>query len=479
MRGTPYTQPSASRWYHAGLGLLVLGLLVGCTRAPSDRTEDGRVIVSYWEKWTGFEGEAMQAVVDDFNASQDRIFVKKLTVSQIDQKFLLATAGGNPPDLAGLWSHSVNVYAEKSALLPLDHMLEQAGITRDDYIPVFWDLCQHRGFMWALPTTPASVALHWNKSMFREAGLDPNRPPRSLAELDAMAEKLTLVDIVRNGEHQQLSYAELTPAEKEAKEFDLLKVGHLPNEPGWWLSLWVYWFGGRLWDGDQTITADSPEMVEMLAWHRSHSEKYGLDNVRKFGASFGNFSSPQNPFLEGRVAMVLQGVWMYNFIDKYAPHLDWGAAPFPALDPEKYPAVSVAECDVLVIPRGARHPEAAFEFMRYVNTQAASEKLNLGQRKFSPLATVSPEFIKKHPNPYIETFINLAKSPHVKYVPRVSIWTEYKEELLVAADRVYTLLVTPEEALTEVQGRMQRKLDRVNERWERVADERLAAWSAL
>ena len=42
---------------------------------------------------------AMQAVVDDFNASQDRIFIKMLTVSQIEQKLLLATAGGNPPDL--------------------------------------------------------------------------------------------------------------------------------------------------------------------------------------------------------------------------------------------------------------------------------------------------------------------------------------------------------------------------------------------
>ena len=28
--------------------------------------------------------------------------------------------------------------------------------------------------------------------------------------------------------------------------------------------------------------------------------------------------------------MELQGVWMYNFINKYNPQLEWGAAPFPA-----------------------------------------------------------------------------------------------------------------------------------------------------
>ena len=33
------------------------------TRVP------GRTVISYWEKWTGFEGEAMQATVDAFNAS--------------------------------------------------------------------------------------------------------------------------------------------------------------------------------------------------------------------------------------------------------------------------------------------------------------------------------------------------------------------------------------------------------------------------
>ena len=53
---------------HRGQGMWVwialLGLVAGCTRAPQDRTPDGRLIIHYWEKWTGFEGEAMQAVVD-------------------------------------------------------------------------------------------------------------------------------------------------------------------------------------------------------------------------------------------------------------------------------------------------------------------------------------------------------------------------------------------------------------------------------
>lgn len=458
--------------------LLGLGLLTGsCVRSPEDRTADGRLIVNYWEKWTGFEGEAMEAVVDDFNASQTRILVKKLTVSQIDRKLMLATAGGNPPDLAGLWSHSVCDFAEKGALTPLNRMLEDAGMTRADYIPVFWDVCEHRGFMWALPTTPATTALHWNKKLFRDAGLDPDRPPQTLAELDAMAEQLTVVSLTRGGERVHIRFPELTEEERKAKQFKIVQVGHLPHEPGWWMPMWTAWFGGELWDGNQTITAASETNVRAFQWFRSHAEKYGVSNLRTFGASFGNFSSPQNPFLGGQVAMVIQGVWMHNFIDKYAPHLDWAAAPFPAVDAEALPMVTLAESDVIVIPKGARHPTEAFEFIRYLQSQPVIEKLNLGQRKFSPLAEVSNGFIEEHPNPFIRTFIALAKSPNAVNVPRLSIWQEFNEELRVAGDQVMALSAEPEEALLRAQARVQWKLDRILRRWELVKDERLKEWA--
>ena len=456
--------------------LLLLGIAAGCSRPVHDRTADGRIIVPYWEKWTGFEAEAMQAVVDDFNASQTNIFVTMLSVSEINRKLMLSTAGGTPPDVAGLWASGVCSFAEKGALTPLDQLVKKAGIRREDYIPVFWDSGCHRGFIWSLPCTPTSLALHWNKKLFREAGLDPERPPRSMAELDAMAEKLTVVEIIRDGQPVQVRFTALTPAEKAAKEFKLIQVGHLPTEPGWWMTSWCYWFGGVQWDGDARITARSPEMVRTFDWLQSYARKYGVKNMRSFGASFGNFSSPQNPFLTGQVAMELQGVWMYNFIEKYAPQLEWAVAPFPSIDPARYPLVTIAESDVLVIPHGARHPHEAFEFIRYINTRGPMEKLALGQRKFTPLLSVSPTFVSSHPNPYIRTFIELARSPCAQPVPRTSIWSEYDEEMSVAANYVMSLQTSPEEALAKVQDRMQRKLDRLLRRWDLVKATRTEEW---
>ena len=110
------TIKSPEQW----LLVLFLGLgWAGCSPGEDPRAR-GRVVVEYWEKWTAYEGDAIAAVVEDFNRSQDRIFVRRLTVSKMDQKLILATSGKNPPDVAGLWNTYLPAYVENNALLPLD-----------------------------------------------------------------------------------------------------------------------------------------------------------------------------------------------------------------------------------------------------------------------------------------------------------------------------------------------------------------------
>ncbi|MCC6445581.1 MAG: ABC transporter substrate-binding protein [Armatimonadetes bacterium] len=418
--------------------LLALLVLSGCAGQNRD-LRNGPVHITYWEKWTGFEGDAMRATVDAFNRSQDRIHVDLLTVSQVDQKMLLATAGGIPPDVAGLWSYNTNVYADKNAIIPLDSFMKEAGIKQEDYIRSYWDLGFYRSKTWALPTTPATCALHWNKDMFRRAGLDPERPPRTIEELDAYARKLTIRD--EKGRIQQ--------------------IGFMPAEPGWWNWGWGFFFGGRLWDGESKITADCPENIRAFQWVQSYAKAYGVQDLQVFQSGFGNFSSPQNAFLAGKVAMELQGVWMYNFINKFAPHLKWGAAPFPY--PSDRPDLansSPVDEDILVIPNGARHPREAFEFIKFVQSQKGMELLCMGQRKQTPLTKASREFLKTHPHPFIETFIELGKTRNAFATPKIGIWREYQDELQNAFSNIWLCKMTPEEALRAVQTRMQKKLDR-------------------
>ncbi|MCP4644521.1 MAG: ABC transporter substrate-binding protein [bacterium] len=413
---------------------------------PRDEYVDGRLRVTYWEKWTGFEGDAIRATVDRFNEKQDRIFVDLITMSQIDRKVLVAIAGGEPPDLVGLWSNGLPAFAEKRALTPLSPLMDKAGMRREDFVEVFLDLNSYQGELYGLPTTPATVALHWNKAMFRDAGLDPEQPPRTLAELDEMAQQLTKYD----------------------EDGHLMQLGFSPAEPGWWPWSWPFWFGGDLWDGED-ITFDTPENLAAYEWVQSYSDRYGAEPLRRFQSGVaGNFASPQNPFFTGKVAMVAQGVWMANFISQYAPDLEWGAAPFPS-GVDGMTNVTLAECDSICIPAGARHPEEAFEFMQFLSSQEGAELLNLGQRKFTPLKEVSADFLEQHPNPYIELFIDLASSKNVAHSPCLSVWFEYQDEITAMFDAVMYDQDTPEHALAQVQQRVDGTWQRAKDRMDRRA----------
>lgn len=498
-RPTTRTGPDVSRRsVLRGLGAtgtgLALGtaaplLTTGCTQRAARYTPDGRLILSYWEKWTGSEGDAAQRLVDAYNASQGKVFVQRSTISDMQNKLMLATAGGNPPDIAGTWSWVVLPYAEKNALSPLDGYMRDLGVVRDDFLPVFWDMCTHRGYLWAMPSTPASLALHYNREMLREAHehdpayfdahhLDPHHPPPDIARFERLNEALTIVEVTRSGKKEQVRYPELTDAEKQNPDsaFKLLTLGHSPYEPDWYVPILWLFFGGRVWDGESKVTPDDPGLIAWLRWIETYPNRFGVDNLQRFSSGLGAFGTAQNPFMTGQVAMQLQGVWMYNFINTYAPHLEWDVQAFPSLDPENLPSATLTECDVFVIPNGAQHPKEAAEFIAFAASQVGQETLNLGQRKFSARQEVSPEFLRDHPNPHIETFIDLARSPNARPTPSMGIWKQYDEELRQACSSVFKLTQTPEKALERACARAQWKLDRERKRWDRVGEARLEEW---
>lgn len=435
----------------AGLGLPILAAVVLAAWWESERVTrvdnpPGPVHVTYWEKWTGFEFNGIKAVVDDFNKSQHRIHVDLLSISDIGNKTLLSVSADVPPDVAGLWGPNVAQYADDHAIQPLEGYCREYGVKASDYIPVYWDICNYNGHVYALPSTPASTALHYNTDLFRKAGLDPNKPPQTLEDLVATADKLTTRE----------------------KDGSIAVAGFLPAEPGWWKWAWGCMFGGRLWDGKGKITANEPENVEGFQWVQDFARKYGPEDIQVFQSGFGNYASPENAFMQSKVAMELHGVYMSYDIQMYTPQLNWAAAPFPY--PKNRPDMkgwAIADEDVLVIPRGAKHPREAFEFIKYVQSQEPMEKLCLLHRKNSPLALVSDDFWNRHEHRFIRLFDRLARSKSVILSPKLGIWPEYSEELNNAFEEVMLMQKTPKQALDDVTARMQPKLDQYRERLRR------------
>ncbi len=420
--------------------LAVAVVLVSC-KEPGD----GKVHVTYWEKWTGDEGEAMQRAVDAFNRSQDRIIVEYLPVSDIQRKTIVATAGGDPPDIAGLWSTSVYALADADALTPLNAFIEAAGGTTpqflERYSPVYARMCEYRGKLWSLPSSGTVTALYWNKALFRQAGLD--RPPRTVEELDAFSEKLTRRDAAGR----------------------ITQLGFLPQEPGNWIWAFPVWFGGKLFTDDGITIGRDPRNLEAFRWIEGYTRRAGLDNLRTFSSGFGSINSPQSAFFSGKIAMVVQGAWLDAFIRKHAPGLDYGVAPWPAAV-AGIDDFTVAHVDVYVIPRGAKHPKEAWEFLHWMATPrtdaktfdelAGVELLTFRAGLGSPLRTWSPYYTANHPNRNIAIFRQLAGSPHAASPPAMGIWNAYSGEISTAFDLTRLLIEPPERALAFAQERAEK-----------------------
>jgi len=413
-------------------GVALVGAIVASERFVSRDAKPERVTVTYWEKWTGDEGASMQKIVEWFNRDQDRIFVKYLSISNVDQKTLLATSGGNPPDVAGIWGEQVAQFADANTLLPLDDLAKEAGIRQDQYIPGYWRIVNYRDKLMALPTTPASTGIHVNIDQMPPEYRTRETFPKTFAEFDQMVDKVS----------------------KRSPDGRLELAGFLPSEPGWWNWGWGTLFGGELFqDGEFTI--DDPKNIEAWEWVGSFGKRFGNREVQNFQSGFGNFSSPQNAWLTGKVATVLQGVWMANYIGLYNPKLRWFATEMPY--PEDRPELrgrSFLGLDILVIPRGARHPKEAFEFLKFVQRQDVMEALCKMHGKNSPLVEVSEDFFRGHKNPFIRDFDRWARSPNGKIAYQVGIWPQLATEINNVTQEINLGQKSAEKALKDAQTRV-------------------------
>jgi multiple sugar transport system substrate-binding protein len=430
----------------AALGALGAAGAAFVIAGPRGREVDarGRVVLDYWEKWTRHEGAAMRRVVDAFNASQDRLFVRYLVTADIGQKSLVAIAGGMPPDVIGLYAFNVPAYAESGAILRLDELGPRHGVTLEQYAPGVRQVMTHEGSWRAVVNTAGSVALYFSKKAFVEAGLDPARPPRTIAELDA-------------------AHAALT---RKRADGSLERVGFFHPEPGWWSWLWSEHFGGSIFDLErQRSLVASEENIAAMEWMAGYARGLGAAECKAFKEGFGNYFTPENPFLTGKIGMIVQGPWVANLVPAFAPEFEYGVAPFPVLEGLLDPArpVGLIDTDVLVIPRGVRDPEASMEFIAFTQRREMVEELATAHCKPSPLVELSPGFLAGHPNRGVSVHYDILRSDRAFVPPRTRAWQQFKDEFDTVVQRIWRLEVEPREAMRTLEVRTQGFVDRAVE----------------
>ena len=111
-------------------------------------------------------------------------------------KALTAHKSGTPPVTSVLLSTDMFTLIDEDAIVPFDDFAKSAEdkAWMDGFYKAFMMNSQTGGKTWGIPFQRSTVVMYWNKEAFKEAGLDPNRPPTTWDELKTMAGKLTKKD---------------------------------------------------------------------------------------------------------------------------------------------------------------------------------------------------------------------------------------------------------------------------------------------
>lgn len=168
----------------------VLLATFGC-EIQSDRTEDGRLILTIWQTYNNEELEVFEELIADYEALNPHIKIKsqRMPHNGSEPKVLTALATRTTPDIARLDGSFVAKLAVRNALIDVGPL----GIDsiKDEYLPAALGSCLIKGKMYAVPEQINGVCLFYDKDRFIEVGLDPEQPPRTWEEFVEMGKILT------------------------------------------------------------------------------------------------------------------------------------------------------------------------------------------------------------------------------------------------------------------------------------------------
>jgi multiple sugar transport system substrate-binding protein len=292
------------------------------------------------------------------------------------------------------------------------------------------------GKVYGLTLTTNTNFIAYNKSIFREAGLDPNTPPRTTDELDRAARATTKYD--------------------SAGRF--VRLGYKPAS----LSLWAYAFGGK-WYDPQTgqVTANDPANIAAARWMASYRKDFDMNRVQAFQSTFGSDNTANGPFFIGKLAMWQTGEWSEEFIHRYAPNLDWGWFALPA-PPGGRVDTTNAGGSVFVIPAACKHKKEAWTFLNWITSPKQVAEFCWSIKNVPPLIESGrdPRFQN---DPLFKFAIRIQQGPNAFGAPAIPIWPTYRREIDRVEEAVVLGGADPKQELDRLQANMSRELKRTME----------------
>jgi sn-glycerol 3-phosphate transport system substrate-binding protein len=327
----------------------------------------GPVEIVFWHGLSNELGRELERQTAEFNSSQDRVRVQLEFQNSYEltlDKYLQSTTS-NRPDMVQAPEYAFQLMIDTDSTVPVQSCIEAAAYDTDPFLPAVLNAYASEGVQWTMPYNVSNPVLFYNKKVFREAGLDPEKPP------------VTLSEISEYGRQIQSS---------GAASFGLAVDTPPDGGGGWFLEQWLGKEGELYSDNDNGRTAPStqvlwngPAGVRLLTELQSVVTEGG-------GVYVGENPSGQDSLLKladkvqpagmaittsaalGTVLSVVEGGLIEGLTTD-----DIGVGPLPS--PSGKPGASVGGASLwIVADKGDERAAAAWEYMQFlVSAQAQSE----------------------------------------------------------------------------------------------------------
>lgn len=434
-------------------GLLLASLFSACSgkaegasAGGSASSAGGKIAVKYWYPWGGDSETWDKWRMAEFEKDQDKYAIESTYVPEgggvRNGKLMAAINSGDVPDLvvsdAPTQSYAL---ATQGAFEPIDEALKQIGFDSSRANQGLLSYMQWKGVTYIYPQNTDITLLFYRTDLFEEAGLDPNNPPKTIAELDEYARRLTKLN--PNG-------------------VDVDRYGFIP-----WLdagadpSTWTWQFGADVYDESaDKVTLANDGVARVYEWQRSYAQSADPERMRSFTTSLGAAFSPDHAFMQGKVAMTAMGNWFCNALRIHAPQVKYGVAPLPAYSPEAYGGAALAG-NVFFSPKGAKEVVGAMTFADYCQSAKIVEDNNRQWRSLGIYVDgIEGLSLYQENDPYLKICIDVTFNPHSGPWALSPVTAELDDKLRAFTDVAIYTKDDIRSGLAAMQGELQTEVDR-------------------
>ena len=365
------------------------------------RTSDESAM-QMWERSGGNKGMVDQLVCDWNTANPNKLInLSYIPHAEMVGKIAQGIASGDVPDLMGMDLIYAPQFENAGQLVDLTDKISSWPELKTAS-PGHMTVATFNDRLYGVPLYADVSALFYNKDLFKQAGLDPEKPPTSLAEIREYADKITAL----GGD---------------------IKGYYLPGNCA---GCNIFTVGPLMWaTGDTTIeaaTCDSEPLVgpgvpEVLQWARDMIKAGNVHDTDRsetgetFHLQFGS----------GKVGMMGTGNFNITLAkDQMKDHpFEFGITNLPGKDPGS--SASFIGGDLVVVPNGSDRVDDAVEFMKFIlsdneQVEGYAKLLNLTTRsdmadnkyfQAEPLVQDVAKALEVGTTPYTLTFFEQINSP--------------------------------------------------------------------